>query len=322
MLIMSAICQKRALQAPFQRGLSLVEMLMAMAIISGVLLVSTTLYLGSSASFRVSDDKRRLYQDGNYAMRLMERDLRQAGFGNLVSASSSAGAAGAMAITDFILADGTPAQGLRGCEHGFVKPLAPGKDFSCSTNPGMAGFEVSYRLDDHVDPASGAGVDCNGVGVEQSAVPPGHPAYLQAPYVRIARNLYFVAARAGGSANSLNSLYCQGNGNNSAQPILNNVEDMQLMYGVAVLGDVSVNQLLNATQVAALSDDQYRNWGRVVSVHLCLLLFGERSRSIEPQRYVDCSGNAGLASDRKLRAVFKRVVTLRNNAAASLVPPP
>lgn len=290
-----------------------------MAIASGVLLVSATLYLGSSASFRVSDDKRRLYQDGNYAMRLMERDLRQAGFGNLVSASTSAGAAGAMGITDFILADGTPAQGLRGCEHGFVKPLAPGKDFSCSANPGMAGFEVSYRLDDHVDPASGAGVDCNGVGVDQSAVPPGHPAYLQAPSVRIARNLFFVATRAGGS---VNSLYCQGNGNNSAQPILNNVEDMQLMYGVAALNDVSVSQFLNATQVASLSDDQHQNWGRVVSVRLCLLLSGERSFSIEPQRYIDCSGSDRLASDRKLRAVFKQVVTVRNSAAASLAPPP
>ena len=318
MLIAAAICQKRALQTPFRRGFSMVEMLVAMAIASGVLLVSTTLYLGSSASFRLSEDKRRLYQDGNYAMRLIERDLRQAGFGNLASASSSAGAAGAMAITDFILADGTPAQGLRGCEHGFVKPLAPGKDFSCSPNPGMAGFEVSYRLDDHVDPASGAGVDCNGVGVGQSAVPPGHPAYLLAPYVRIARNLFFVATRAGASANSL---YCQGNGNNSAQPILNNVEDMQLMYGVAALNDVSVSQFLNATQVASLSDDQHQNWGRVVSVRLCLLLSGERNLAIEPQRYNDCSGNDRLASDRKLRAVFKRVVTVRNSAAASLVPP-
>ncbi|SFB04328.1 type IV pilus assembly protein PilW [Collimonas sp. OK607] len=289
----------------------MVEMLVAMAIASGVLLVSTTLYLGSSASFRLSEDKRRLYQDGNYAMRLMERDLRQAGFGNLVTAS-------AMAITDFILADGTPAQGLRGCEHGFVKPLAPGKDFSCSVNPGMAGFEVSYRLDDHVDPASGAGVDCNGVGVSPSVVPPGHPAYLLAPYVRIARNLFFVATRAGAS---VNSLYCQGNGNNSAQPILNNVEDMQLMYGVAALNDVSVSQFLSAAQVASLSGDQHQNWGRVVSVRLCLLLSGERDLSIEQQRYIDCSGSARLASDRKLRAVFKRVVTVRNSAAASLVPP-
>ncbi|SFI40883.1 type IV pilus assembly protein PilW [Collimonas sp. OK307] len=320
MLIIAAICKKRALHAPFQCGLSLVELLVAMAIASGVLLVSTTVYLGSSTSFRLSEDKRRLYQDGNYAMRLMERDLRQAGFGNLVTASTiaAAGAAGTMAITDFILADGSPAQGLRGCEHGFVKPLAPGKDFSCSVNPGMAGFEVSYRLDDHVDPASGAGVDCNGVGVGPSAVPPGHPAYRLAPNVRIARNLFFVATRAGASANSL---YCQGNGNNSAQPILNNVEDMQLVYGVAALNDVSVSQFLNATQVASLSTSQYQNWGRVVSVRLCLLLSGERNLSIEPQRYIDCNGNARLASDSKLRAVFKRVVTLRNSAAASLVPP-
>ncbi|WP_092399734.1 PilW family protein [Collimonas sp. OK412] len=297
-----------------QAGLSMVELLVALAIASGLLLLCTTLYLGSKASFRLNEDKRRLYQDGNDAMILMERDLRQAGFGNLASA-----APGTTPITDFILADGAPAQGLRGCEHGFVKPLGPGgKDFSCSTAPGMAAFEVRYRTDDYPDPASGAGVDCHGAGVASNAVPPGHPAYMLAPSVTIASNHYFAAVHAGSGASSL---YCQGNGSNNAQPIVNNVEDMRLTYGVAAVGDTTPRQFLNATQVTALSDDQLQNWERVVSVSLCLQLHGEIQLATGPQRYVDCSGTARLAGDRRLRAVFKRVVTLRNRAAASLAPP-
>jgi len=292
----------------------MVELLVALAIASGLLLLCTTLYLGSKASFRLNEDKRRLYQDGNYAMGLMERDLRQAGFGNLASA-----APGVAPITDFIQADGAPAQGLRGCEHGFARPLGPGgKDFSCGTAPGMAAFEVSYRTDDYPDPASGAGVDCQGAGVEASTVPPGHPAYMLAPQVLIVRNLYFAAARVGGGASAL---YCQGNGSNSAQPIVNNVEDMRLTYGVAAAGDTTPSQFLDAAQVAALPGDQLQNWERVVSVSLCLQLHGEIRLAAEPQRYVDCSGTARQAGDRRLRAVFKRVVTLRNRAAASLAPP-
>ncbi|AEK63221.1 PilW family protein [Collimonas fungivorans] len=299
----------RRRQACVHGGLSMVELLAALAIASGLLLLSTTLYLGGKASFRLNEDKRRLYQDGNYAMILMERDLRQAWFGNVASAVSPAGTA---PITDFILDDGSPAQGLRGCEHGFVKPLGPGtKDFSCSPEAGMAAFEVSYRSDDYSDPSSGAGVDCNGARLAAIAVPPDHPAYMLGPHVTIARNLYFVATRVGGSANSL---YCQGNG--SAQPVVNNVEDLQLTFGVAAAGDATRHQFLNATQVAALSDDQRQNWERVVRVGLCLQLRGENNLAIDPQRYVDCAGSARVASDRRLRAVFKRVVTLRNRAAA------
>lgn len=298
----------RRRQAWFHGGLSMVELLVALAIASGLLLLSTTLYLSGKASFRINEDKRRLYQDGNYAMTLMEKDLRQAWFGNVVSAISPAGTA---PVTDFILSDGTPALGLRGCEHGFVKPLGPGeKDFSCSLEAGMAAFEVSYRSDDYSDPPSGAGVDCNGTKLAPIAVPPDHPAYMLGPQVTIARNLYFVAARVGVSANSL---YCQGNGN--PQPVLSNIEDLQLTYGVAAAGEATPRQFLNATQVAALSDDQRQNWERVVRIGLCLQLRGENQLTIEPQRYVDCAGGTKLASDRHLRAVFKRVVTLRNRAA-------
>ena len=295
----------------------MVELLVAMTLASATLLLLTTLYLSSKASFRLSEEKRRLHQDGSYAMTLMERDLRQAGFGNLLGAGASASATH---ITDFILADGAPAQGLRGCEHGFIKPLGSGKDFSCKAEQGagMAAIEISYRLDDYADPASGAGVDCNGASVGRSAVPPDHPAYLRAPYVRIVRNLFFVAMRTG---NSANALFCLGNGNKSAQPIVNNVEDMQMMYGVAAIGETTPSQFLNATQVETLSDDQYQNWERVISVRLCLQLRGDDNLTVEPQRYVDCSGATRLASDRRLRAVFQRVVTLRNRAAASLAPP-
>ena len=287
-----------------QHGFSLVELLVAMTLGTALVLLSSTLYLSSKAGFRLNDEKLRLQQDGSHAMEVMAQNLRQAGFGKLA-------AAGSLAMTDFIEADGQPAQGLRGCAYGFVRPLGPGKDFSCSNEAGMAAFGVAYRTDDYADPASGAGVDCNGSKVQPVAVPADHPAYRLGPQVSIAKNLFFVARRAGSTASAL---YCQGNGNNkSAQPLLDNVEQLQLAYDVA---DASPRRWLDASQVAALSDDQLANWKRVTSVRLCLQVRGEQMVSAEAQQYVDCDGAARLAEDRSLRQVFTRTVALRNQAAS------
>ncbi|NKI70707.1 prepilin-type N-terminal cleavage/methylation domain-containing protein [Collimonas pratensis] len=292
-----------------QRGFSLVELLVAMTLGTALVLLSSTLYFSSKASFRLNDEKLRLQQDGSHAMGVMAKNLRQAGFGKLASA-------GSLAVTDFIETDGQPAQGLRGCAYGFARPLGPGKDFSCSNAAGMAAFEVAYRTDDYADPASGAGVDCNGSKVQPIAVPVDHPAYRLGPQVSIAKNLFFVARRAGSTASAL---YCQGNGNNnSAQPLLNNVEQLQLAYDVA---DASPRRWLDASQVSALSDDQLANWKRVTSVRLCLQIRGDQMVSAEAQHYVDCDGAARVAEDRSLRQVFTSTVTLRSQAAAIQVPP-
>lgn len=286
----------------------MVELLVAMAIGAGLMLLTSTLYLSSKAGFRLNDEKLRLQQDGSYAIALIAHNLQQAGFGNLASA-------GNMPITDFIDPDGAPAHGLRGCKHGFARPLGPGKDFSCSQSAGMASFEVAYRSDDFIDSGSGAGVDCNGAKVEPFAVPLAHPASRLRPSVSIVRNRFFVATRSGAV---VNALYCEGNGNNSAQPILTNVEQLQLIYGVAATGDFTPTRFLDASQVAALSDDQHANWKRVISVQLCLQIHGDQMVAAEPQHYVDCDGTARLASDRSLRQVFIRTVTLRNHAAPTL----
>jgi len=47
--------------APGRSGFSIVELLVAMTLASGMLLLITTLYLSSIASFRLSEEKRRLH---------------------------------------------------------------------------------------------------------------------------------------------------------------------------------------------------------------------------------------------------------------------
>ena len=283
-------------------------MLIGLALVSAV----GHLYFGSKASYRLNDDRLRLQQDGLYAMQLMEKNLRQAGFGHLTSAGMHATE---VDRTDFVGADGKPGQGLRGCDHGFIRPMSSPFDFGCRGGAGLAGFEVAYRVADTFDLHSGMGADCNDAQAGFVVLPESHPAYNAGRPVHIATNRFFVATPSGSKTPSL---YCQGNGGKGlsiAQPILNNVESMRLTFGVAETGGFSAQRFLTAAQVDGLSPDQHQNWKRVIRVKLCLQLYASQHTSIEAQRYVDCDGVEHLANDRKLREVMTGVVTLRNNAA-------
>lgn len=297
-----------------ESGVTIVELMITLMITIGLVSAVGKLYFGSQASYRLNEAQFRLQHDGRYAMQLMETNLRQAGFGHLTSASVNAAE---VDKTDFVAADGKAGQGLRGCDDGFAKPLSFG--FDCKNGgAGMAAFEVAYRVADKFDFDSSAGTDCNGSPAGLIALPKSHPGYTAGRSVAIASNRFFVATPSG---RKTTSLYCQGNSGNGrsvAQPLLNNVENMRMDFGVAPIDEFSVQQFLTATQVDGLSTDQHRNWKRVVRVKLCLQLHAGKSVFNTPQHYVDCNGGAQIATDGKLRAVITSIVTLRNNAASTL----
>ena len=278
-----------------------------------LVLLMMQLYLSSNASYRLHDDNLRLQQDGRYAMQLMEKNLRQAGFGNVTSLDINAAR---VDRTDFVDSDGNPGQGLRGCDNGFNKPTTSPPDFSCkSVGTGViaAAFAVAYRVSDSFDSFSGAGADCNGAEAKTIILPTTHPAFVANKPVHIVANLFFVTTPARGK---FASLYCNGNGGTLAQPVLDNVEDLRLHYGVAALDGDSVRQFLSAAGVDALSSDQQANWRRVISVKLCLQIVGAvniTAKIVEAQHYIACDGVARIASDKKLRAVLRSVVMLRNS---------
>ena len=66
-----------------QLGLTLVEMMVAMALGLLILLAVSSIYIGSRATFRLQDDNARLQETGRYALEVLGRSIRQAGFWNL-----------------------------------------------------------------------------------------------------------------------------------------------------------------------------------------------------------------------------------------------
>jgi type IV pilus assembly protein PilW len=83
-----------------QSGLSLVEMMVAMVLGLLILLAVSSIYIGSRQTFRLQDDNARLQETGRYALEVMGRSIRQAGFWNMpISPVATATGFGGTAIT-------------------------------------------------------------------------------------------------------------------------------------------------------------------------------------------------------------------------------
>lgn len=99
-------------------------------------------------------------------------------------------------------------------------------------------------------------------------------------------------------------LMCEGLTGNAAQPMLQNIEDLQVLY----LTESGAGwQWLNATQVAAAT-----SWNRVVAAQICLQVRGDINHgSALVGNYTNCA-NAQTAHDRFYRLVVRQTVQLRN----------
>lgn len=273
-------------------GFTLIELMVSVAIGLTLLVFISSLYFNSKASFRLNDDNARLQEDGNFALTVIGRNLVQAGYGAMVTATT----------TSF-----TGKKGITACDNGFKDPLAATPDLTCATTAGEPGFTVSYATEpyDAVNSAvSGAGTDCNGNNVGTAG---------------IASNSFFVATKSGESSPSL---FCNGNGSTTSQPILNNVDNMVLTYGVDTTGANSASRFLStASAVAALpyNPANKQNWDQVVSVTVCLEIKSTNNVTTAAQTYVGCDPTTTItATDKKLHGTVTRTFTLRNRAAPTL----
>jgi len=83
-----------------QQGFSLVEMMVAITLGLLILLAISSIYLGSRQTFRMQDDNARLQETGRFALEVLGRSIRQAGFWNMpISPVATATAFGGTAIT-------------------------------------------------------------------------------------------------------------------------------------------------------------------------------------------------------------------------------
>lgn len=301
----------KRIRAGGERGFSLVEMLISLVIGLAMMVFVSDLFLRSKGGYDLHEEYGRLQQEARLAMALIGRNLSQAGFGRPL-------AIGPGLQTSFT------GRAFFACDAGFDQSEPAGSgECASAAGAGSAGhtgrnaFEVSYVVEGTVNSHTGAGTDCNGQSVPRNAA--GE---------RVVVNRFYLKPVAGGGL----ALYCTGNGNPIGQPVLGNVEAMQLTYGMkeANLANAAnaarpnrfldrAEAVLQQQPAASAPGAPSDPFASVVSVTLCLQTVGSHRVSGQPQNFVDCQGRRQLASDRRIRSVLHGVFALRNRLDASVL---
>ncbi|MDP5009001.1 MAG: PilW family protein [Glaciimonas sp.] len=288
-------------------GFTLVELMISVTIGLVLLLFMSSLYFNSKASTRINDDSAHLQEDGAYALNLIGRNVMQAGYGKMLSGTT----------IDFV---GQGITGYDDCTAGGTSA-----SYACVTS--LPSFTISYQTDDAFDSNTGAGGDCTGATVGAVAASAATAETSTSPEVAavdavsaVVVNKFFVAKKKG---ESTASLYCAGNGTSSvAQPILSNVDNLVLTYGVDKNGVYAPAQFLtkasdvNALTMSGLNKDK---WDQVITVSVCVEIHSANNvTGGSAKTYIKCDGKTGTATDNKLHTSLTRVFTLRNRATPSL----
>jgi type IV pilus assembly protein PilW len=237
-----------------QRGRTLIELLVAIALGLLILLGVGGLYLASNQSTRASSEGASIENLGQVALTLIGNSIRRAGFAEIAS------------IESFVLPENVlyPGPHLRACRNaGFV-----GGDPAAACEAPAAGapdtIAIWYQADNQLAPSQGEADDCDGNAATPISVP--NPilrdslrARVNVDEIPVARNVFFVA---GGG------LSCRG-GPRPPQPLIAGVEDLKVYFGFDdTPGDApSARSVRDAAFVNAAN-----GWDNVISVTVCVLM--------------------------------------------------
>ena len=334
-----------------QRGLTLVELMVSLTLGLLITLAIGYLYTNSRQSYRLNDNVARMQENGRHAMEVISRDVRMAGywgcagrtistpvntlnnatdyaykFGTPVEGHEATGTStwvpapdasipGVVSGTDILTVRGTYGHAVTVLQHPGGNP--PGSaDLKVSVGSGLAKDDIVLVSDcsnaaifqiTHINTSASMEnvVHNTGTGTPGNATKALGKEYAGGEIRRIATFTYYI--RLNGYDRP--TLYRLSRG--TAEDLVENVENMQVTYGVDTNRDGAVDEYRTANDVT--------DWNSVRAVRVRLLLVSpDDNLTHAPQtyRWLDTDGDGipdpVTASDRRLRMVFTSTVGLRN----------
>lgn len=294
----------RSVSRARMRGLSLIEVMISLVI--GLVVVGAVLlsYIGSGQTNKRQAAYAEMNENAQIALSIMQNDLLLAGYAQGTGTQTIAG------VTTFGKTfSGRP---IFGCDNGFTSPNTTGVA-TCAVGAGTPSLEMSYEADvTNSVPASGNfPSDCLGNSlryVEQTVAVGANTTTFYETH-----NRYYLASGNTGRS----ELHCASAAKNSVgnsnpgQPLVDNVENMQIWYGEA--GAAGSRQIVRYVTAGNVTD-----WQNIISVRICLLmrsadqvLSGEDATA-GMTGYLDCSSTPQTSADRYLRWAYFLTTTLRN----------
>lgn len=338
-----------------QRGFSLVELLVAMAINLVIVAAAAYMYLGTSDTRKAMDERQAMTENGQLALDLIGRDIVNAGFYPTIRPATPPASSETPVVNPdayFNPVPGTPVAfntGVFGCTNQRFNRATSACAAHAATTPADA-IVINYFTNDAMGANIGHRTDCTGSQVTSATNAtenngrydgnPASPTYSGAAEGLVPLAPLFVSNRYTLQATTISieeqsistfSLACNGNANTAYQPVVLGIEQLQFRYGVFT--DATTLQparFYRSDAMAALGNVKVngvnRNaWSRVVAVEVCLVARGLRPSKLQNNAgntgtYVDCNGTTITPSDRVNRRVYRKVFALRNNLTQTIIP--
>ena len=328
-----------------QRGLTLVEVMIAITISLVLLTGVMQIFTGSRQTYRVQDNMARVQENGRFAMDFLKKNLRMAdhwgcmrntamltnNLNGSVGVGTTAGLTGTNGLAnapDTITLATATSSGIT------VTGTMPTSSAVINTSPHTLAvndiviisnctngdvFQVTHLPGTGIGHNSGAGTPGNTFSNPSSSCPGAATNCLSADYGPGAEVLSFqtvtYSIALDPANNSIPTLF-QAVGGAAPQALVEGVEDMQILYGE----DTDLRVPNAPLTVANLTADRYVPAGtaglvmnNVVSIRIGLVLrTAENNLAITPQVYTNLQGVTTTAADRRLRRVFSSTIQLRN----------
>ncbi len=314
-----------ALPSKKQRGRTLIELLVAIALSLLILLGVGTLYLGSSQTSRVSSGTATIEETGQILLSFLGRSIRRAGYSEIVGTEATLVARGNLFLY------GGPS--IRGCDVGFKFGDIAANDFSCIEDATQVAATVAvwFQGDSRLASSQSETTDCLGAAAPMVNTNPDHAGLVaQIPLVR---NIYFL--------DGAGNFQCLGNGGGGAHILASNVEDFRIYYGFDDLNYTigegmadrpSARSIKTAAEISDMSSaGEMSPWDFVVSVHVCLLLKTQENGlsaadgTVVAKEFRPCPASTGevadgapmatLPTDGAIRRSYVQVFTVRSRSA-------
>ena len=321
-----------ALHQPMrERGLTLVELMVGLAVGLIVSLAAAALYLGTRESSRATQSNTDINETAKLALDSIGREIQRAGFYPAqYPINNDADKAAEMAAFFNAKKPGTAAfdNGLYGCEGNPIKLT----DFTCpsadSTKPDS--IVINYFAAQEFGGSSSLGNanDCNRKPVSadadnatRAAAAPPLPLYVSSRF-SLQDTSYNTVDGGRTVSVKTKSLSCHGNGNEAGgwEQQFTGIEDMVITYGMYSTATsqnpdvwVRASSVDGKGTVAGLSP-----WRRIVAVKICIVARSLQNARTEEKSgsertYTDCRGNTVKPTDNYIWKRFERIYAVRNN---------
>lgn len=287
-------------------GFTLIEILIALTL--GAVLIGSIIFsvIGAGRSGRSQDAVGQMTENGQIALNLLASQVRMAGYWSPPPLSSL-----------------DPQTSIWGCRtSGAITLNTPFDSLLCPADGGNDVFAVRY--DGRNPDGSGEPRDCLGNGSPASDLVNADGG--------IVYNRFYVSTSPSGAP----ALYCLGNGGGTGgQPLIENVEALQIRYGVAAVNPpptdpvlidppiysgevvryVTADDLI-ATPGCPRAGADPNSWCAVTSVRLCITMRTEdRTADAANAQFLNCDGEQQQINDRRVRRTMVTTVSLRNRIA-------